>query len=69
MYAKYSVTYAVPAVPTLVRELNDDCVLAVKMILYSVQTGCIACTYSEEGCFLLEIETKRGKMQGLDEAK
>jgi geranylgeranyl pyrophosphate synthase len=41
----------VPAVPTLVRELNDDFVLSVKMILYSVQRGCIACTYSEKGCF------------------
>ena len=51
MYAKYSVTYAVPAVPTLVRELNEDFVLSVKMILYSVQTECIACTYSEKGCF------------------
>ena len=69
MYAKYSATYTVLAVPTLVRELNDDCVLSVKMILYSVQTGCIACTYSEKGYFLLEKETKRGKMEGVDEAK
>lgn len=39
----YSVMNAEPAVPTLVKDSNDDSVLPLKAILYSVHKGFTTC--------------------------